>query len=263
MSRPATQGMAAIAPALQQLLNLGLAPNVQELAGAGIDLANIDAGFDASSLEGLSLQERWTALVGDMSDELVDALQPIFYKGEGAYPSRCICNNCLAYFYSAKDQQVSCRVYASKINALEASRILDQHADDIFQSQARLRQIMEQHGDQISHYWRASDQRTRGALLHATYPEVPQTKCFDAGRPLVEIRRSASQRNLLLPYLNADTFSKDPEALLGLVRHRVGSHPEGWAAFDSEQLRRSWVLGLLDAQFKPGAVIMHGSRYGR
>lgn len=72
----------------------------------------------------------------------------------------------------------------------------------------------------------------------------------------------AYRKYLLLPYLDLDTLTKNPAALLGLLHTRAKDAPAEWASYDHEQLRSPWGIGLLDATFNECSVVMFCPRYG-
>ncbi|KAH6625359.1 hypothetical protein C7974DRAFT_200064 [Boeremia exigua] len=211
----------------------------------------------------MRLEELCSVAIANMDDETFEAAQRGVFEMEKGCVGRCACSICLAYFYDPKHQQSGQCQYRALMSAPEASKLLSDHTEDIFASQAYLRQTMQQHGEEILCYWRAADQRARATLLRSAYPEIPQSNNFDVGKSLEEIRRSANRKALLLPYLDLETLVKDQEALVGLVHHRKESHPQEWAPFDNEQLRRSWTLGLYESDFNHGAVTFQGSNYGQ
>jgi hypothetical protein len=71
------------------------------------------------------------------------------------------------------------------------------------------------------------------------------------------------RKHLLVPFIDIETLTKNPATFVGLVNARARSLPEEWALYDSEQLRYSWGIGAFKIAFHGGAVVMHGSDYGK
>lgn len=209
------------------------------------------------------LANAYHALFANVSDEEFEEVQKECLATDNFCFSRCECRICETHFYTMKMQSTDQCRYTSVLSRSDAAQLLSDYSRDIFTSQQYLRQTMQQHGEQILQYWRASDRQTRASLLRTLDPAMPQSKGFDAGKTSKTVKQSISRKYLLLPYLDTDTLTKNPEALIGLMRHRTAARPEEWALFDNEQIRRSWAMGLFDLEFDHGAVVMHGSFYGR
>ncbi|KAF2130934.1 hypothetical protein P153DRAFT_251278, partial [Dothidotthia symphoricarpi CBS 119687] len=181
-------------------------------------------------------------------------------------PPPCTCPDCQTYYYTLREQGIDRYHYTKVLADEEARALIAGHTKQIFTSQKYLRHAVQHHGEHILNRWRKRTQSKRKELLLATEPALPHKKGLvaelDYSNTSWQVSRAKYRKYFLLPYLDLETLANNPAALVGLIHARANSSPAEWAPFDHEQLRSSWGLGLLDAEFNAGAVIMFGSKYG-
>lgn len=77
-------------------------------------------------------------------------------------------------------------------------------------------------------------------------------------------QHAARHRDLyLLPWLNADALSKDPATLLTLMHYRTALSTREFAEFDHQQIDYAFRMNMVEMEYNPHCVTMHGSNFGK
>ncbi|KAK5694378.1 hypothetical protein LTR17_024859 [Elasticomyces elasticus] len=158
---------------------------------------------------------------------------------------------------------------------------------------AAVKERLDKYGDAFLKRWERRSVSARAALVRQALPQA-HDRNFAPARVEFEYRRSyysslgdstkcKSKQDVvnadvkdvmveyhldmreahLLHYLDLQTLSEDPMALISLLYHRSHTEPADWVLFDKEMTRIPFDVWLWRNQYNPHAVIMYGQHYGR
>ncbi|KAF7189785.1 hypothetical protein HII31_08892 [Pseudocercospora fuligena] len=131
-----------------------------------------------------------------------------------------------------------------------------------------VRARLKDYGDAIMKRWLKRGSKKRESLLVKAMPDVYRHKTsfvheMIKGLKSPEDLKRCSRKVHLLPYLNIESLSENPNELLALLHYRTQSSAAQWAAFDSHQLFYYFHSGMCEVSYNPHCVTMYGDSYGQ
>jgi hypothetical protein len=194
--------------------------------------------------------------------------QLVIGPGLPVYDPPCSCHECQDHFYLRKEQLEHLQFcYSRKLSDLEARVSMTGDVEEIKTSHEYIKRVVQLHGDTILKVWRKRSPAKRASLLRLAEPEIADRKGFVMEPTVARLDNKSDwhphRKRFLIPFIDIETLTKNPATFVGLVNARAHSLPEEWALYDSEQLRSSWGIGAFRIAFHGGAVVMHGSDYGK
>ncbi|CAF9919707.1 hypothetical protein IMSHALPRED_004705 [Imshaugia aleurites] len=175
----------------------------------------------------------------------------------------CECYRCLRQYRTLDQQDLIPFRYLS--HEKDAGSLAKSYIRSIELDRAFLIQKMSESGVSILNRWRAGVEK-RNLFLHKAKPDLYQNRnpLVDIPARVEQLRHQREHRmGYMLPYLNVDDLSRDPEKLIGLLLHRINCLPQEWVPFDNAMLWSGWKQCTLVENSADGCIIMHGDHFGK